>query len=104
MAINIIDSNESQINAAVPVLAYGYNQIKEFADQLSTAVNIAAVDPATLGTFPFVVQTTGLDAAAPPATKVYTLWTITISWNATDAVWQIDSIIKTCDNQENTTL
>ena len=105
MVISIIDSNEQQINQAVPVLSNAFRQIKDFADQLQTAVDISGTDPATLGIqFPFIVKTTGLDAAAVPATKTYIEWSILISWDAVGLQWQIDSIIKTCDNQEDATL
>lgn len=104
MSIQIIESNSTKINQAIPVLANGYNQLEEFADQLSTAVDQAGVDPATLGSFTYVIQSTGLDALASPATKPYTTWTVTISWDATDSVWAIDSIVRVCDNAENTTL
>lgn len=104
MAIAIIDSNEQQINQSVPVLANAFRQIKDFADQLQTAVDISGADPATLPTFSFVVKSTGLDAAAVPATKTYIDWSILVSWDAVGLQWQVDSIIKTCDNQEDTTL
>lgn len=102
MAVLIIASNTEQINRAIPVLANAYNQIEDFAAQIQTAVDIAAVDPTTVGPFTMILETQGLDASASPALQTYEKWTVTISWSAADSEWQIDSIIRLCNNQENT--
>ena len=104
MAINIIEANTTQINRALPFLANAFNQMDLFANQLTTAVEDSATDPTTLGAMTSVYTETGLDASASPANKVYIQWNVDVTWNATDLVWQIDSIRKICTNTTDTTL